>query len=162
MPRDPPLLPIGTGLVSGWVDTSAHDSDTVASRWEAKKRGPLSGRPDRAEPVASPTPCCAEGFVLPVLGLALVALAGAHAFDYVTFLVMVGHHGLAAELNPIVQRLAEEYGLPGLTIAKSGAVIFLGASAVLLAPRRRRFAMFLVLIGVTLGLVGGISNVISI
>jgi hypothetical protein len=99
---------------------------------------------------------------LPVLGLALIALAGAHAFDYITFLVMVAHHGLAAEVNPIVQRLAEEYGLPGLTIAKSAAVVFLGSSALLLAPRRRRFAMGLVLIGITLGLVGGISNVASI
>jgi hypothetical protein len=99
---------------------------------------------------------------LPVLGLAIVALAGAHAFDYLTFLVMVAHHGLAAELNPIVQRLAQDYGLPGLTIAKSGAVVFLGASATLLAPRRRRFATFLVLIGIGLGVVGGISNVASI
>jgi hypothetical protein len=99
---------------------------------------------------------------LPVLGLAIVALAGAHAFDYFTFLVMVAHHGLAAELNPIVQRLAQDYGLPGLTLAKSGAVIFLGSSTMLLAPRRPRFATLLLLVGIGLGLVGGISNVASI
>jgi hypothetical protein len=98
---------------------------------------------------------------LPVFGLALVALVGAHAFDYVTFLVMVTHHGLAAELNPIVARLAEDYGLAGLTLAKGAAVTFLATSVLLLAPRRPRTAAALTLIGIGVGLVGGISNVAS-
>jgi hypothetical protein len=99
---------------------------------------------------------------LPVFGLALVALAGAHAFDYITFLVMVGQHGLGAEMNPIVHRLALDFGLPGLTLAKSAAVTFLGGSAILIAPKRRRLATILVIIGIAAGVVGGISNVASI
>lgn len=91
-----------------------------------------------------------------------MALIGAHAFDYVTFLVMVGHHGLVAELNPIVQRLAEEFGLPGLTIAKGAAVAFLGSTVVIIAPTRRRLAFVLIGIGIAAGLLGGFSNVASI
>ena len=99
---------------------------------------------------------------MPVFGLALVALIGAHAFDYVTFLVMVTHHGLQAELNPIVAWLARDYGLAGLTLAKGGAVTFLGGSVVLLAPRRRRIAAVLIVVGIAIGIVGGLSNIASI
>lgn len=99
---------------------------------------------------------------MPVFGLALLALAGAHAFDYITFLVMVAHHGLVAELNPIVQRLAVDFGLPGLTIAKGAAVAFLAASVVVIAPTRRRLAFVLIGIGIVSGIIGGLSNVASI
>lgn len=59
--------------------------------------------------------------------IAFAALAAAHLFDFVSFIVMTGRHGLAAELNPIVVALAEGYGLPGLTVAKIAAVLLLGS-----------------------------------
>lgn len=98
---------------------------------------------------------------MPVFGLAVVALVGAHAFDYVTFLVMVGQHGLGAELNPVVHRLAIDFGLPGLTLAKGAAVAFLAGSAVVIAPKRRSLAKLLLVFGILAGLLGGISNVAS-
>ena len=94
--------------------------------------------------------------------LAFAALLVAHLFDFVSFLVMMSRHGLAAEANPIVVLLAQEIGLPGLTLVKVAAVLFGGAVFVLLAPRRRRLATALILYGICAGMVGGLTNVATI
>ena len=99
--------------------------------------------------------------VVPQLA-ALAVLALAHLFDYASFLVLIGRHGLAAEANPIVVRIAEEAGIPGLTIAKAATVTFAALLMVLIAPRRRRLAIGLLVFGVSAGLVGGLSNVASL
>jgi hypothetical protein len=93
--------------------------------------------------------------------LAVALLVAAHAFDYVTFLVMTGRHGMAAELNPLVVGITQGFGLPGLTVAKLGSVVFLAAVVLLLAPRHRKGAALLLVIGVTAGVVGGFSNIAS-
>ena len=93
---------------------------------------------------------------------ALILLALAHAFDYVSFLVMTSKHGLAAELNPVVVTLAEQFGLPGLTIAKLASVGFLAAVVLIAAPQRRRVAGGLLVIGISVGVLGGVSNIASI
>ena len=96
------------------------------------------------------------------LPAAIAALVLSHLFDLVSFLVMTGRHGLSAEANPVVVRLAEQLGLPGLTLAKVVAVV-LGASVfVILAPKRRRLAMTVLVFGVVAGLVGGVSNLASL
>jgi asparagine N-glycosylation enzyme membrane subunit Stt3 len=96
------------------------------------------------------------------LPVAIGALVLAHLFDLLSFIVLTARHGLAAEANPIVVRLAEELGLPGLTLAKFFAVV-LGASVfAVLAPKRQRLAMTVLVFGVGAGLVGGFSNVISL
>ena len=92
----------------------------------------------------------------------LIALVAAHAFDYFSFLVMTSKHGLAAELNPIVVALALEFGLPGLTIAKLASVVFLASVVLVAAPHRRRVAGALLVIGTSVGLLGGVSNIASI
>lgn len=94
--------------------------------------------------------------------VALLALVVAHAFDYFSFLVMTAKHGMVAEANPVVIHLEEMFGLPGLTIAKLGAVAFLAGVVILAAPHRPKVAGILVVIGITAGMVGGISNVASI
>ena len=86
---------------------------------------------------------------------ALALLVAAHAFDYVTFLAMTARHGLAAELNPIVVMLAEQFGLPGLTLAKIVTVAFAASLALLIAQRHRRLAMVVLIFGISAGLVGG-------
>lgn len=93
---------------------------------------------------------------------ALALLVAAHAFDYISFLMMTAKHGLGAELNPIVVHLAQEFGLPGLTLAKVASVLFLAFVVVLVSPQRRKVAGTLVVIGITAGMVGGVSNVASI
>jgi hypothetical protein len=93
---------------------------------------------------------------------AIALLVAAHAFDYVTFLVMTARHGMVAELNPIVVALQEQFGLPGLTLAKVASVLFLAMVVVLVTPQRRRMASVLLAIGITAGMVGGVSNITSI
>jgi hypothetical protein len=95
-----------------------------------------------------------------VVSLGILALA--QLFDYVSFMFMIERHGLAAELNPIVVTLAENLGLVGLTLVKVGAVAFLGFSVLLLMPRRPHVATAVLAVGVILGVVGGVSNVMTI
>jgi hypothetical protein len=91
--------------------------------------------------------------------LALVALAAAHLFDYFSFLAMVGRHGLGAEANPVVIGLVDEWGLPGLTLAKILAVFLAALVAVGLFRRRPKLALMVMAFGVLAGVVGGLSNV---
>jgi hypothetical protein len=96
------------------------------------------------------------------LPFALGVLTLAHIFDWASFLVMIARHGLGAEANPIVVKLFEETGVPGVTLAKLATVAFAALLAVLIAPRRRRTAMVLLAFGVAAGMVGGISNVATL
>ncbi len=99
--------------------------------------------------------------MLPQL-IAFSALALAHLFDFVSFVVMVQRHGLSAEANPIVVQIAQDAGLPGLTLAKLLTVGFAALILTILAPRRRRLAMALLVFGIAAGLIGGVSNIASI
>jgi hypothetical protein len=96
------------------------------------------------------------------LPAALGILMLAHVFDWASFLVMIGRHGLGAEANPIVVTLFEEAGVPGVTLAKLATVAFAALLVVLLAPKRRRMAMGLLSFGMLAGLVGGISNIATL
>jgi hypothetical protein len=93
---------------------------------------------------------------------ALALLAFAQLFDYISFMVMIGQHGLAAELNPIVVAIHDSVGVVGLTIVKASAVVFLASTATLLMPRRPNIAFGVLLVGIVLGVVGGISNVMTL
>ena len=94
--------------------------------------------------------------------VAVIALTLAHAFDYASFLLMVARHGLSAEANPFVVVLAQEVGLPGLTLAKVLAVIFAMLVMFLVARHSRALAVGVLVIGVVAGLLGGMSNVATL
>ena len=96
------------------------------------------------------------------LPVALGALLLAHVFDWASFLVMIGRHGLSSEANPIVVSLVQEAGVLGVTLAKLATVAFAALLAVLIAPRRRRMAMVLVSFGVVAGFLGGLSNIATL
>ncbi len=85
--------------------------------------------------MASPVPFRPNriGSAMPLIALGILAVA--QLFDYVSFMVMIERHGLAAELNPIVVALANNVGLLGLTLVKAGAVLFLSFAVLLLMPR---------------------------
>ena len=68
---------------------------------------------------------------------------------------MIDRHGMSAEANPIVAYLAQEIGLPGLTLAKVMTVACAAVLMTVIAPRRRRLAMGLLMFGVGAGLLGG-------
>lgn len=112
--------------------------------------------------MASPIPCLGTGSETVPQAISLVFLALAQLFDYVSFLVMVDRHGLAAEANPIVVLLAQETGLPGLTLAKVLTVAFAALLMTLIAPRRRGLAIGLLVFGIGAGLLGGVSNIATL
>jgi hypothetical protein len=93
--------------------------------------------------------------LLPAIGF----LALAQFFDYVSFLMMTARHGLAAELNPLVVLMAQNVGLPGLTVAKAAAVVMAAATILIVGRRHPRLAVGVLFVGSVAGLVGGISNV---
>jgi hypothetical protein len=92
---------------------------------------------------------------------AIFILVIAHFFDWASFLVMVGRHGLGAEGNPLVVHVATQWGLPGLTITKIAAVALSAAVFAVLLPKNRKLAMLVLAFGVFAGAFGTISNVIS-
>jgi len=119
------------------------------------------GRLEDALSNGEPGPRTHRGSLTVTQVAALAALALAHLFDFTTFLVLIGRHGLAAEANPIVVRIAQTAGIPGLTIAKLATVVFAGALMLYIAPRHPKLALSLLIFGVAAGLLGGLSNVAS-
>lgn len=111
--------------------------------------------------MASPVPSVIGWETVPQV-IALAVLAFAHLFDYASFLVMVDRHGMRAEANPVVVMLAQEIGIPGLTVAKFVTVAFAASLMVIIAPRRRRLAIGLLTFGVAAGMVGGLSNIATL
>ena len=99
---------------------------------------------------------------MPHYAIAMGVLALAHFFDYASFLVMIGRHGMAAEANPVVVLLHQEIGLAGLTVAKIVTVVFAAALMFIIATRRRYLAAGLFAFGVLAGVVGGVSNIATL
>jgi hypothetical protein len=121
----------------------------------------IDGRPNDALSSGETAPVMRRGVLTLPQVAALAVLVGAHLFDYVTFLMLMARHGLAAEANPIVVRIAETAGVPGLTLAKLATVGFAAFLVVLIKPQRRKLAYALLAFGVLAGVVGGVSNVAS-
>ena len=93
---------------------------------------------------------------------ALAALVAAHLFDFGSFMLMTARHGLDAELNPLVVALAEAHGLVGLTVAKVVSIALVVATVAIIAPKRRRLAAAVLVVGIGAGMVGGVSNLASL
>ena len=97
-----------------------------------------------------------------MLPVALLLLAAAQLLDYTSFLVMVARHGLDSELNPLAVLIAEQSGLLGLTAAKLFVVLFAGGTAALLVRRWRTLAGVVLGVGIAAGMIGALSNLISV
>lgn len=129
--------------------------------------GRLSGRGHIAVAARIPT---LPPFVAPsgsILRFRLAALLAAQLFDFGTFTMMVGKHGIVAEVNPIVSQGFMAFGMPVLALTKIALVVLLGSIIVLLArdkPSRRAIpglAALITVLAVIGGLAGGISNVLA-
>ena len=94
------------------------------------------------------------------IGIGVLILA--HLADYTTFMVMVVRHGLGTELNPIVVTIAEEHGLALLTVAKFATVLLVATTFLVIGRTRPKVAAAVLLIGVFVGGLGAVSNVIAI
>lgn len=100
-----------------------------------------------------------------VLRFRLATLFAAQLFDFGTFSVMVGRHGILAELNPVVAGGFVLFGMPFLALAKIILVVLVGSIVVLLGRQERRgrflissLAAAVTVLAVAGGLLGGISN----
>jgi hypothetical protein len=102
-----------------------------------------------------------------ILRFRIAALLAAQLFDFGTFTLMIGRHGIVAEVNPIVAQGFDSFGMPILALSKVALIVLLGSIVVLLArdmPSRRPIpglAATITLLAVIGGLVGGISNVLA-
>ena len=93
--------------------------------------------------------------------VALALLVVAQAADYVTFLVMVGAHGLAAERNPIVAALAS-HGPWALTAAKVALVVYVASTFLVSRSRRPGIARLTLGAGIVVGAIGAASNLMAL
>lgn len=102
-----------------------------------------------------------------ILPFRLASVLAAQLFDYGTFTVMVGRHGIISEANPLVALGFAGFGMPMLALLKLALVVLLASTIVVLDRGRvaRRsvldLAAFVTVAGVVGGLLGGISNVIA-
>ena len=97
----------------------------------------------------------------------LATLLAAQMFDFATFTIMIGRHGIAAETNPLVAGGFAAFGMPILALMKIALIALLASIVVILdreQPRRRfglELAALFSVLAVAGGLLGGISNVLA-
>jgi hypothetical protein len=103
------------------------------------------------------------------MALAMLTLTIAQLFDLGTFVRMVGRHGPAAETNPIVHGLLNDFGLPFVVVAKIVVLSLVVAVIGVLAGRaalghppmaiaHRRLVGAVFAVAIAAGLIGGLSN----
>lgn len=93
-------------------------------------------------------------------GIALFVLA--QLADLVTFLIMIGLRGAAAEANPIVLAFLDVDRLGLLIAAKIAAWAIALSCAALLSRRTPRLAESVIVFGIVVGLFGAFSNLITL
>jgi hypothetical protein len=101
---------------------------------------------------------------MPVLVAGVLAMSAAQMFDLTTFVTMVRQVGPAAELNPLVGALYGVYGYPMVAIAKVVLLALVTAISTILIARwsHPRVVGGIVALGILIGIVGGLSNLIAV
>jgi hypothetical protein len=92
----------------------------------------------------------------------LLAVAVAQLGDVITFVRMIGVHGMAAEANPLVHETVAVGGFPGLVLTKVVLVVLVGSTFAVLARSHGRLAATVAGVGVVAGILGATSNVLAI
>jgi len=94
---------------------------------------------------------------------ASAAIIAAQALDSLTFFVMVARRGIVAEAMPSVQLVYTTTGPEGIIIAKVALVILvLSAVVAMRRANEGRLATLLVIFATLAGIVGGVSNILSL
>ncbi len=107
-----------------------------------------------SDPPALPTSPLLSPFGLTLFGLAQLA-------DLVTFLAMIGQHGIGAERNPIAVAFVEGHQLGPLIVAKLTVWALAAACAANLQRRNPRLGELVIAFGILAGCLGAVSNVLS-
>ena len=100
------------------------------------------------------------GLLLSPVGLTLVGLA--QLADLATFLPMVHRVGIAGEANPLVISLYHGGGLAMLVEAKIALWALVAIVTALLAMHEPRLGRLVVVLGVLAGVLGALSNLITL
>ena len=92
-----------------------------------------------------------------------MTLAIAQAFDFATFSLMINMYGATSEANPLVQRMFLALGTPAIAFSKIALVTLIVSLAIAAAARggKGRWSVIGGLplaLGITVGLIGGITN----
>jgi hypothetical protein len=101
-----------------------------------------------------------ESWIAP-LGV-LIAVGVAQLADLVTFVRLMGTHGVAAEANPLVASGFDSLGLVPLVVGKVALVILIAAAFVLVARSRARLSTVIASAGVVAGIVGAYTNTVAL
>jgi len=126
--------------------------------------GRLGGRGVPVGAGSIPSPAVPRTLVVPSRVAAVIA---AQLFDFATFTIMVGRHGIGTELNPLVAHGFAGFGMPMVAVMKIALVLLLGSIIVVLDRpgqvdrRLPSLAPVIAVIAVVAGLVGGLSNTIA-
>jgi hypothetical protein len=113
---------------------------------------------------ASVAPVAAHPLVVP---FRIAAVLAAQLFDFATFTIMVGRHGIGTELNPLVAHGFAGFGMPMVAVMKIALVLLLGSILVVLdrpgqVDRRLPWIPPVIAVfAVIAGLIGGLSNTIA-
>jgi len=122
--------------------------------------------PSPVAAVAAPQPPTRLSTPPSVIRFRLATLFAAQLFDFGTFTIMVGHHGIEAEANPLIAQGFMSFGMPILAAGKIAQVVLVGSILVILGrviatgTRTHRIATSVALLAVAGGLLGGVSNVL--
>jgi hypothetical protein len=92
----------------------------------------------------------------------LAAFMLAQLADLLTFLVMLDVRGVTAELNPVAATMLDMHHLALLVVAKVASWALIIASIALLARRTPRVAELIMLVGIAAGLLGAVSNLLTL
>src|SRR5215204_1983328 len=98
-----------------------------------------------------------------VVPFRIATVLAAQLFDLATFSIMIGRHGIGAELNPLVAHGFAGFGMPMVVVMKITLVVLLASTIVVLHRGRsgtwsRAWAATIAVVAAAGGLIGGISN----
>jgi hypothetical protein len=102
----------------------------------------------------------AEAWIAP-LGV-LVAVGVAQLADLVTFVRLMGVHGVAAELNPLVAHGFDQLGIVPLIAGKLALIVLIAAVFAIVARRRARLSTAVASAGMVAGILGAYSNIAAL
>lgn len=92
----------------------------------------------------------------------LVAVGLAQIADLVTFIRLMGVHGVVAELNPLVAYGYGSLGLVPLIASKVALIVLIAAAFAVVARRRARLSTMIASAGMVAGLMGAYSNIAAL
>ena len=104
----------------------------------------------------------AHDAVMALLVAGILTMTAAQLLDLASFMRMMQTVGLGAEANPLVATMFELHGFPMVAVAKIALLVLVSAIVVIARAGRPRLSAGIVALGIMVGLLGGLSNVVAL